>query len=50
MDLLDLVERLHTPLLVVMVAVFGAIVLWAYAPSRRQTMEDSARIPLRDDN
>jgi cbb3-type cytochrome oxidase subunit 3 len=49
MDWLALVERLHLPLLIVMVAIFCAIVAWTYAPRRRESMDDSARIPLRDD-
>jgi cbb3-type cytochrome oxidase subunit 3 len=49
MDWLALVERLHAPLSVVMLVVFCAIVAWAYAPRRRKDMDESARIPLRDD-
>ena len=49
MHWLELVEGLHVPLLVLMVAIFAAIVGWAYAPWRREAMDDSARIPLRDD-
>lgn len=43
------VEYLHAPLLVLMLAIFCAIVAWTYAPRRRKHMDDSARIPLRDD-
>jgi cbb3-type cytochrome oxidase subunit 3 len=50
MDWLGLIDRLHSPLAVVMLVLFCAIVLWTYAPRRRQRMDDSARIPLRDDN
>jgi cbb3-type cytochrome oxidase subunit 3 len=45
-----LVERLETPLTVLMLALFCAIVAWAYAPRRRKQMDDNARIPLRDDD
>ncbi len=49
MDLPALVDRLHLPLLVLMVVIFCAIVAWTYAPRRRKRMDDSANIPLRDD-
>lgn len=49
MHWLDLIERLHAPLSVLMFAIFCAIVAWAYAPRRRAEMDDSAQIPLRDD-
>jgi cbb3-type cytochrome oxidase subunit 3 len=49
MDWVALTERLEIPLLLLMVAIFSAIVLWAYSPRRRQSMDDSAKIPLRDD-
>ena len=49
MDWLSLIERLHAPLSVVMLAVFCAIVAWTYTPRRRDRLDDSARIPLRDD-
>lgn len=50
MDWIALIERLHSPLSVLMLALFCAIVLWTYAPRRRRQMDDSARIPLRDDH
>ncbi len=49
MDWLALIDRLHLPLSVLMVVIFCAIVAWTYAPRRRQHMDESARIPLRDD-
>ena len=49
MDWLALIDRLHAPLAVLMVVLFCGIVAWAYAPRRRKQMDDSARIPLRDD-
>jgi cbb3-type cytochrome oxidase subunit 3 len=49
MDWQALVEHLHAPLSVVMVVIFCAIVAWTYAPWRRKDMDDSARIPMRDD-
>jgi cbb3-type cytochrome oxidase subunit 3 len=36
-------------LLVVMLGVFAALFLWAYAPRRRSHLEECGRIPLRDD-
>jgi len=50
MDWLSLLQDLQSPFSVVMLAVFVAIVAWAYAPRRRRSMEDHARIPLRDDH
>ncbi len=49
MDLFALTEYLHAPLSVLMLAIFCAIVAWAYAPPHRADMEERARIPLRDD-
>jgi cbb3-type cytochrome oxidase subunit 3 len=49
MHWLDLIEQLHAPLSVLMLAIFCAIVAWAYAPRQRAAMDDSAQIPLRDD-
>jgi cbb3-type cytochrome oxidase subunit 3 len=49
MSWLDLIQELHAPLAVVMLAIFCAIVAWAYAPRRRAEMDEIARIPLRDD-
>jgi cbb3-type cytochrome oxidase subunit 3 len=50
MDWLGLIGRLHAPLSVLILVIFCAIVAWAYAPRRRRQMDDSARIPLRDDH
>ncbi len=36
--------------LVLMLAIFLGIFFWAYAPRRRATLDDQARIPFRDDN
>ncbi|MGO8916096.1 MAG: cbb3-type cytochrome c oxidase subunit 3 [Stellaceae bacterium] len=49
MDWVALVGYLHAPLSVLMLVIFCAIVAWTYAPRRRRDMDDSARIPLRDD-
>jgi cbb3-type cytochrome oxidase subunit 3 len=49
MDWQQLIDRLHAPLALVMLALFCAIVAWTYAPARRRRMDESARIPLRDD-
>ena len=49
MDFLALIDRLHAPLSVLMLAIFALIVAWAYAPQRRKEMDEQARIPLRDD-
>ena len=49
MHWLAVIEQLHAPLGALMVAIFCAIVWWAYAPGRRAAMDDSAQIPLRDD-
>jgi cbb3-type cytochrome oxidase subunit 3 len=49
MDPISFIDRLHMPLLVLMLVIFCAILAWTYAPRRRQQMDDSARIPLRDD-
>jgi cbb3-type cytochrome oxidase subunit 3 len=49
MDWLSLIERLHAPLSLLMLVLFCAIVAWTYAPKRRGQMDESARIPLRDD-
>ena len=47
--MLDLVEAVRPYLVIVMVALFTAIVLWAYSPRRRQRMDEHGNIPLRDD-
>jgi cbb3-type cytochrome oxidase subunit 3 len=49
MTWLALIDRLHAPLSLVMLVLFCAIVAWAYSPHRRRSMDESARIPLRDD-
>jgi cbb3-type cytochrome oxidase subunit 3 len=49
MDILALIDHLHAPLAVLMLVIFCVIVVWAYAPQRRKQMDESARIPLRDD-
>lgn len=49
MNLNTLLDHLHAPLGVVMLAIFCAIIAWAYAPQRRPSMDEQARIPLRDD-
>lgn len=49
MDWNALIDQLHAPLAVLMLVIFCAIVAWAYSPRRRAQMDDSAKIPLRDD-
>jgi cbb3-type cytochrome oxidase subunit 3 len=49
MDPTSFIDRLHAPLLVLMLVIFCAILAWTYAPHRRKQMDDSAQIPLRDD-
>jgi cbb3-type cytochrome oxidase subunit 3 len=49
MDLLAVVDHLHTPMLLLMLAIFCAIVAATYAPTRRREMDRRARIPLSDD-
>ena len=49
MDWVSLIDRLHAPLSVLMALLFAAIVAWTFAPRRRAQMDESARIPLRDD-
>lgn len=48
-DLLALLHQAELPLSVLMLVIFCLIAAWTYSPRRRQTMDDSARIPLRDD-
>ena len=50
MDFLSLIDHLHAPLSVLMLAIFCGIVAWAYAPRRRKEMDECAQIPLRDDD
>jgi cbb3-type cytochrome oxidase subunit 3 len=49
MDWLALIDHLHAPLSMLMVFLFAVILAWTFAPHRRAQMDDSARIPLRDD-
>lgn len=42
------VNLLRSIVTVVAFAVFVAIGVWAYMPSRRQQFEDAASLPLRD--
>jgi cbb3-type cytochrome oxidase subunit 3 len=49
MSWLDLIEQLHAPLAFLMFVLFCVIVVWAYSPRRRGDMDESAKIPLRDD-
>lgn len=44
-----LAANLHALMLVLMVALFGAIVIWTYAPGRRRSLDEAGRIPLEDD-
>lgn len=44
-----LATNLHTLMLVLMIALFGAIIVWTYAPGRRRSLEEAGRIPLDDD-
>ena len=47
--MIELLVAIRPLLVPIMVAVFTLIVLWAYAPRRKDRLEDCARIPLRDD-
>jgi len=49
MDLLAVIDHLHAPLSLLMLAIFCAILAVTYAPSRRRDMDRHAQIPLRDD-
>lgn len=49
MNWFEIAMQLRPVLLVLMVAIFAAVGLWAYAPRRKERFDDCARIPLRDD-
>jgi cbb3-type cytochrome oxidase subunit 3 len=46
----EIFTEMHTWMLVLMVALFAAIVAWAYSSRRRKGFEEASRIPLRDDD
>ncbi len=50
MNWFEIAMHLRPLQLVLMVVIFVAIGLWAYAPRRKERLDDYARIPLRDDN
>jgi len=45
-----LYEFIRTFWVVWLMAIFVAIVAWAYWPKRKRKLEDHGRIPLRDDD
>lgn len=47
--MIEVLTVVRPVLLLLMVAVFVSLLLWAYSPRRRERMADCARIPLRDD-
>ena len=49
-DFLQLLVAVRPFLVVVMFAIFTALILWAYSPRRRAHLDECARIPLRDDD
>ena len=49
MNLLALSETAAPYLLLLMFAIMIGIFAWAYAPRRRSSLEDAARIPFRDE-
>lgn len=50
MDWQALIQSLHAPLSVLMLVIFVALAWWTYSPKRREQMNDSAQIPLRDED
>ncbi len=48
-DLISVIQMLQHHFIVVMMAVFIAIVLWAYWPPHKQSIEDDGQIPFRDE-
>ena len=50
MTLLSVIDHLHAPLSLLMLAIFCVILAVTYAPSRRKEMDRRAQIPLRDDD
>jgi cbb3-type cytochrome oxidase subunit 3 len=49
-EFLQLLVAARPFLVVVMLAMFTALILWAYAPRRRVHLDECGRIPLRDDD
>ena len=47
--MLEVLSAIRPMLLVLMFAIFTALILWAYSPRRRERLAECARIPLRDD-
>ncbi len=50
MDLNALAEMARPWWVVLLVVVFVGIVVWVYRPKNRKRFEDTAKIPLKDDN
>ena len=48
-DLIGVIQLLQHHSIVAMMAVFIAIVLWAYWPSHKQAIEEDGQIPFRDE-
>jgi cbb3-type cytochrome oxidase subunit 3 len=46
----ELISHLQGILLTLTVVIFCGIAAWAYSPKSRKSMDDNARIPLRDDH
>ena len=49
-EFLQLLVAVRPLMVVVMFAIFTALVLWVYAPRRRAHLDECSRIPLRDDS
>jgi cbb3-type cytochrome oxidase subunit 3 len=47
--MIELMIEIRPFLVPLMLAIFTAIVLWAYSPSRRARLDECGRIPLGDD-
>ena len=48
-DLMSAVEFLQRNSIIFVFVAFGLIVLWAYWPANRKSLEEQGRIPLDDD-
>jgi cbb3-type cytochrome oxidase subunit 3 len=47
--MLEIVQWLHSHMIILMMAIFVVIAVAAYWPGSRSRFEESGRIPLRDD-
>lgn len=50
MDFESIFSLLHSAWVIMVVAIFVAIVAWTLWPSHKERLEDYGRIPLEDDN